>query len=217
MCEICILDPREYSAEDTVAAAFSLYERMRDGLGVVYLREDESRTSFKYDVYKSVAPEREEVRGFIEANQDGALRCMMHGRLATHGDANQQNTHPLEIECEECSVEYVIHNGVVYDFLQRRHRLRTAGHDITTDVDSEVIGHTHGETPSSFDDDSHGIHLYEEQPAYILLEEDAVFVHGGRGYHLTERAKMARSSRSFAPSSREDDYNKVILTPTNAE
>jgi len=214
MCEIAIIDPREKSVEEQLDIASSIYERMGDGVGLAYIREADGQTKFEYDVFAESAPSLDDMRDFIDANSDGAIRCVIHGRLATCGAVNNENTHPLEVSCDECDMEYVVHNGMVYDHRKRRQRLRARGHTLQTGVDSEIIGHTFGEVPSTFDDaDS----FFGGQPAYVLLGEESVYIHAAKGYHLSEYGIVARTHRHFGPESRTDNYQKVILTPTNAQ
>ena len=214
MCEISILDPREASTGEQLDRITSIYEAMPDGIGVVYVRESDDRTAFEYEVYKSITPNVSDIRDFIEENQDGAIRCVIHGRLATCGKVSKKNAHPIRVECDECDVEYVAHNGTVYSREHRRRPLQEEGHTFQTPVDSEVIAHAFGEVPSSFEGADE---FFEGQPAYVLLGSDAMYIHASTGYHLTERGTVARTYRSFGPERRTDNYQKVILTPTNGE
>jgi len=214
MCEISIIDPRHAETGEQLDIITSIYERMGDGAGIVYVSESDDRTTFEYDVYKSVAPDLDAMREFIEANSDGAIRCVMHGRLATCGDVTETNTHPLEIECDECDMEYVIHNGMAYNHKRRRRALQDEGHTFQTGVDSEIIGHTFGEVPSTFEGAEA---FFGGQPAYVLLGRESMYIHASGGYHLTERGLVARKNRPFGPDRRTDNYQKVILTPTNAK
>ena len=214
MCEIAIIDPRDTATGKQLDIVTSIYERMGDGAGIVYVSESDDRSTFEYDVYKSATPHPDVMREFIHDHSDGAIRCVMHGRLATCGDVSDTNTHPLEIECDECDMEYVVHNGMAYNHRRRRRRLQEQGHTFQTAVDSEIIGHTFGEVPPTFDDaDS----FFEGQPAFVLLGRQSVYIHASKGYHLTKRGFVARTHRHFGPDTRSDNYQKVILTPTNAK
>ena len=61
-----------------------------------------------------------------------------HTRWATHGQANQTNSHP-HVDCTGRLV--VVHNGIVENFLALRHELQAAGHLFRSETDTEVIVH----------------------------------------------------------------------------
>ena len=212
MCEISIVNPRDVSKGEQLDIITAIYEAMGDGAGMAYISETDDGTEFTYDVYSSASPSIESLRSFINRHSDNAVRCVMHGRMATCGEVSDANAHPIEVDCDECDMEYVVHNGMVYDHHRRRPTLQGRGHTFQTPVDSEVIAHSFGEVPSSFDEADA---FFEGQAAYVLLGRESVYIHASNLYHLTERGTCARAYRSFGPSSREENYQKVILTPTN--
>ncbi len=61
-----------------------------------------------------------------------------HTRWATHGAANQTNSHP-HLDCAGRLV--VVHNGIVENFLSLRHELQAQGHTFRSETDTEVIVH----------------------------------------------------------------------------
>jgi len=61
-----------------------------------------------------------------------------HTRWATHGAANQTNSHP-HADCTGKLV--VVHNGIVENFLVLRQELQTAGHTFKSETDTEIIVH----------------------------------------------------------------------------
>jgi predicted glutamine amidotransferase len=209
MCEIAILRPAEYSPVKLKEVAMELYESMRSSLGVVavYNKGDH----FDYSIYKSINPEREALLNFVETEHD-AHRLIIHGRLATQGAVTVEHQHPLEVDCPECDVDYVIHNGVVHSYTYEQRQHISDGHEYSTEVDSEVIAHNYGSVPTDFDGGVPEHH--DHQPSFILMNDDAIFIHGSRGYHLTEYATMTRTHRSFGPVDSQDDYQRVIMTPT---
>jgi glucosamine--fructose-6-phosphate aminotransferase (isomerizing) len=61
-----------------------------------------------------------------------------HTRWATHGQANQTNSHP-HVDCAGRLV--VVHNGIVENFLPLRHELQAQGHTFRSETTPEVIVH----------------------------------------------------------------------------
>lgn len=218
MCEIAILDPRRYSVTKMAEASMLLYESMGTSLGLVFIRENGDGTKFQYDIHKSLEPERSEVESFIREHESGSVRFIIHGRLATHGANTVENCHPLEINCEECDVDYALHNGVLYNHRRLKNEHESVAHNYSTPVDSEAIAHEYGEVPLEFasDEEHEKRNRIPEQPAFILMNEDGAYINASR-YHLSERGEMAHNYRSFAPDRSVNDYQEVILTPTNAE
>lgn len=215
MCEIAILDTQQYSPGELKAAAVTLYESMGPSLGVVAVHDNEEEGRFDYDIYKAVVPDREDVFSFVDrAREEGAFRLIIHGRLATHGEINKENAHPIEIDCSECDIDYLLHNGVISTYRRDKSAMEELGHEFSTDVDSEVIAHAFQQIPDGFDTEQDLDH-YSWQPAYILLSEDKVFIHGRR-YRLSNRGTMAHGHRDFGPDRSDEDYESVILSPSNA-
>lgn len=213
MCEIAILSPSKHSDEELTNAAMELYAAMGSGLGVVSIHETDNKERFEYNIYKRVTPDREAIEGFMADHSDDAVRIIIHGRMATHGGISREHTHPLEMECDACNVDYVLHNGVVHGHRRDRNQLEPNGHNFATEVDSEVIGHVYGDVPTDFENET----FYDTQPAYILLNDTSAYIVSSGHYQLTEYGTMALSYRTFGPDRRADNYAEVILTPTNAE
>lgn len=215
MCEIAILDPRRNSVSELKSVGMALYNRMHSSLGAVGIRDLDDAERFEFDVYKDTDPDPDELFSFIEdVKESGAIRLILHGRLATQGEVIDENAHPLRVDCERCDVDYVLHNGMVRQYEYARQQLEEKGHNYESNVDSEVIAHRFGEVPDDFTDEA--MNKFKHEPAFILMNENRVFIRS-RTYKLSEDGIMSRTSRSFGPTRDDDDYGAVLLSPTGVD
>jgi glutamine---fructose-6-phosphate transaminase (isomerizing) len=61
-----------------------------------------------------------------------------HTRWATHGAPNDRNAHP-HLDCRRSVA--VVHNGIIENFASLRDELERAGHELTSDTDTEAVAH----------------------------------------------------------------------------
>ena len=74
-----------------------------------------------------------------QAEEVSASIGIAHTRWATHGVPSERNAHP-HISSELA----VVHNGIIENYAEIKHRLSAAGYVFTSDTDTEVIAHLVG-------------------------------------------------------------------------
>lgn len=195
MCEIAVLDPDQCSIESIHQVAGKFNKEQGDGLGFVLIKNDGD--SFSYETYKTISPHWQTIYSFLKRNIDSAWRIVVHGRAGTCGGVNREAAHPIKVDCEHCSFDWVVHNGSI-----RRHRnirpgLISHGHEFTTSVDSEILAHKVQELPESIDDHDSTTYSFTGNLHYLLFSDDGILVRTGRKYHLTDDFTMTCSLNFF--------------------
>lgn len=195
MCEICVVDPEKCGLPIIHQLAYEFYEEQGDGLGVLAVKNRGDK--FEYSHYKSTKPHWQTLYGFLRRNIDDTYRFVVHGRNGTAGGVNREAAHPIEVNCQHCEFDWVIHNGSVRHHENHISSLESQGHAFTTEVDTEVIPHKVSELPGDVEDLGYDAFGFYGNLNYLLFSSDGVFVRTTNKYDLSEEFTMTCRYRDF--------------------
>ena len=125
MCGIVgYIGSKEKTLDVLINGLTNLEYRGYDSAGIAYFNENELK------IVKSVG-RIEKLKNKI--NQEEALVGIGHTRWATHGEANEKNSHPHHV-----GKITIVHNGIIENYEELKHNLIEKGYQFQSDTDTEI-------------------------------------------------------------------------------
>ena len=129
MCGIIGYIGRQNAVPVLMEGLKTLEYRGYDSAGIAYLDQSKIR------VYRSVG-KLSGLESLIEGEELTATLGIGHTRWATHGRPTEENAHPHKV-----NGLVLVHNGIIENYLELRHRLQDEGCQFSSETDTEVIVH----------------------------------------------------------------------------